>query len=90
MGPKKSKGKAIATQDTSGVQPEEELAPALIGTRYSTDVEKFRPIVADRHKEYGVTVLTPACFERHAAGLYPSFIQTFFAGLVLLFSLFME
>ena len=32
MGPKKSKGKAIAAQDTSGLQPEEELAPTLIGT----------------------------------------------------------
>ena len=47
-------------------------------------------MVASKHNEHGVTALTPARFGRHAAGLYPFLIQTFFAGLVPPFSPFME
>ena len=53
-------------------------------------MEKFRPIGSGRHNENGTTVRTPVRFGRHAVGLYPFFIQTFFAGLVPPFSLFME
>ena len=77
-------------QDPTGVHPAEQLAPALVGTRYSTDVERFRPIVADKTNEHGATVLKGARFGRLAVGLYPFFAQTLFAGLVPPFSPFLE
>ena len=90
MAPKKAKGKAIAPQEQTGAQPEEDFGPALIGTKYGVDVEKFRTVVAGRHNEHAATSVTPARFRRHASGLYPFFIHVFFVGLVMPFSSFME
>lgn len=72
------------------MQPEEEFGPALIGTKYGADVEKFRAVVAGRHNEHDATSVTPARCGRHASGLYPFFIHCFFVGLVPPFSSFME
>ena len=47
-------------------------------------------MVPGKHNEHGATALTPARFERHVAALYPFFMNFFFAGLVPLFSPFME
>ena len=90
MAPKKSKGKAAASQEQPDTQPEEEFGPALIGTKCAADVEKFRAVVAGKHNEHGATALTPARFGQHASGLYPFIINFFFAGLVPPFLLFME
>ena len=68
----------------------ERCGPAIIGTKYATDVEMFREAVAGRHNEHDATMLTPARLVRHASGLYPFFVNFFFAGLVPPFSLFME
>ena len=90
MAPKKAKGKAIFPQEQHDAQPSEKCGPAIIGTNYATDVEKFHEAVADRHNEYGATALPPTRFGQHASGLYPFFINFFFAGLVPPFSPFME
>lgn len=63
---------------------------AIIGTRYSGDVETFHGAVAGGHNEHGVTSLTPARSGCHLSGLYPFFVHFFFAGLVPPFSPFME
>ena len=90
MAPKKAKGKAIAAASTSSAATVEECGPAIVGTRYSADVEEFHWAVASRHNEHGATSLMPARFRRHSSELYPFFIQFFFAGLVPPFSSFME
>ena len=90
MAPKKAKGKAIAAPSTSSAPPAEECGPAIVGTRYSADVEEFRWAVASRYNKHGVTSLTPARSGRHASGLYPFFVHVFFTGLVPPFSSFME
>ena len=60
MAPKKSQGKSIAPQELPGVQPEEEFGPVLVGNKYSSDVERFRLMVAAKHNEHGATTLTSA------------------------------
>ena len=86
MAPKKPKGKAIAAQTSSSAPPAGECGPAIIGTRFSADVEVFRGAVTGRHNEHGATALTPARSVRHASGLYPFFVHFFFAGIVPPFS----
>ena len=90
MAPNKAKGKVVAVQAQSSAQQTGDCGPAIIRTRYATDVEKFHEAVAGRHNEHGATALTPARFGRHASGLYPFFVHFFFVGLVPPFSLFME
>ena len=90
MAPKKAKGKAIVAASTSSMPPAVECGPAIVGTQYSADIEEFRWAAASRHNEHGATSLTPARSGRHASGLYPFFVHFFFAGLVPLFSSFME
>ena len=90
MAPKKAKGKAIAVPSSSSAPPAEECGPAIVGTRYSEDVEVFRWAVAGRHNEHGATSLTPVRSGLHSSGLYPFFVHFFFAGLVPPFSSFME
>ena len=68
----------------------EKCGPAIIRTKYATDVEKFREAVAGRHNKHAATLLTATRFGRYASGLYPFFVNFFFAGLVPPFSPFME
>ena len=89
MGPKK--GKAVVVEDPAGAQREEELAPALIGTRVSSAeaLEKLKPLVAGKNNEHGASGVKAARFGKLAAGWYPIFLHTLFAGLVPPFSPFL-
>ena len=89
MGPKK--GKAVVVEASAEAQQEEELAPALIGTRFSTPeaLDRLKVLVAGRNNEHGATGIKAARFSRLAAGWYPVFVHTLFAGLVPPFSSFM-
>ena len=71
---------------------EDELAPALVGTRIHTAeaLDKIRLMAAGKNNEHGASVLKAARFCKLAAGLYPIFLQTIFAGLVPPFSPFLE
>jgi Putative gypsy type transposon len=89
MGPKK--GKAVMVEASAEAQREEELAPALIGTRVSTAeaLDRLKVLVAGRNNEHGASGVKAARFGKLAAGWYPIFVHTLFAGLVPPFSPFL-
>ena len=80
MGPKK--GKAAMVEASAEVQQEEELAPALVGTRVSTAeaLDRLKVLVAGRNNEHGASGVKAARFGKLAAGWYPIFVHTLFAG----------